>query len=75
MTDDKQAKNAASEGTSASPCSAHSGFEEWWQATMQGRMPGSKYLARKAWSAALMYSVEHLIKRNISPNAESEVSE
>jgi len=34
-------------------------FEEWWQREMRDRMPGSKYLARKAWLAALwVYEVD-----------------
>lgn len=32
----------------------YSSFDAWWQDTMQDRMRGSKYLARKAWSAALV---------------------
>jgi len=34
---------------------AREGFETWWARTMQGRMDGSKYLARNAWFAALWW--------------------
>ena len=43
-------------GSSAPVCSEHPGFEDWWKETMQGRMQGSKYLARNAWAAALVWS-------------------
>ena len=34
---------------------ADNAFEAWWATTQNGSMPRSKYLARKAWHAALIY--------------------